>query len=73
MKRIKVNNNFEDIRLDKALSIILESTSRSKIQEYIDQGFIRVNDKSEKASYKLRKDDRAYLKKMLGDKFKENL
>ena len=57
MKRIKVNNNFEDIRLDKALSIILESTSRSKIQEYIDQGFIRVNDKSEKASYKLRKDD----------------
>ena len=61
MKRIKINNNYEDIRLDKALSIILESTSRSKIQEYIDQGFILVNDKSEKASYKLRKDDEIFI------------
>lgn len=61
MKRIKINNNYEDIRLDKALSIILESTCRSKIQEYIDQGFILVNDKSEKTSYKLRKDDEIFI------------
>lgn len=57
MQRIKINSNLANIRLDKALSILLESTSRSKIQEYIDGGFVHVNNKIEKASYKLRIDD----------------
>lgn len=57
MKRITISNNYEDFRLDKALSLILESTSRSKIQEYIDSGFVHVNNKNEKASYKLRNGD----------------
>ena len=57
MKKIKINDELVDVRLDKAISILLESTSRSKIQEHIDNGFILVNSKQEKASYKLRKDD----------------
>ena len=57
MKRITISNNYEDFRLDKALSLILESTSRNKIQEYIDSGFVHVNNKNEKASYKLRNGD----------------
>ena len=57
MQKIKINDELVDVRLDKAISILLESTSRSKIQEHIDKGFILVNSKQEKASYKLRKDD----------------
>lgn len=69
MKRITISNNYEDIRLDKALSLILESTSRSKIQEYIDSGFIRVNDKSEKASYKLRNGDEIIIDDFPSEKY----
>lgn len=57
MQKIKINNDLENIRLDKAISILLTSTSRSKIQDYIDGGLILVNFKQEKASYKLRSGD----------------
>ena len=57
MQKIKINNELVNLRLDKAISMILESTSRSKIQEHIDNGYILVNSKKEKASYKLRKED----------------
>ena len=57
MQKIKINDSLVGLRLDKALSIILESTSRSKIQEYIDNRLIFVNEKNEKASYKLRLND----------------
>lgn len=45
------------MRLDKALSLILRDVSRSKIQQYIDEGFILVNNKKEKSSYKLEESD----------------
>ena len=57
MQKIKINNDLKDLRLDKALSQILTSTSRSKIQDYIDNGLILVNGKIEKSSYKLREND----------------
>ncbi len=53
MKTIKVSEDYEGLRLDKALSILLEDISRSKIQEYLTQGLILVNSKNEKSSYKL--------------------
>ena len=53
MQTIKTSEKIAGLRLDKALSIELESVSRSKIQEYIDNGFVLVNNKQEKASYKL--------------------
>ena len=57
MQKIKINNDLANTRLDKAISILLASTSRSKIQDYIDSGLILVNSKQEKASYKLRDGD----------------
>ena len=57
MKKIRINKDLENIRLDKALSLLLEDVSRSKIQEHLDNGLILVNSKKEKASYKLREND----------------
>ena len=57
MKKIRINKDLENIRLDKALSLLLEDVSRSKIQEHLDNGLILVNSKREKASYKLREND----------------
>ncbi|MBQ0008687.1 MAG: RluA family pseudouridine synthase [Firmicutes bacterium] len=57
MKKIRINKDLENIRLDKALSLLLEDVSRSKIQEHLDAGLILVNSKKEKASYKLREND----------------
>lgn len=53
MQKIKVDEANISVRLDKFLSTVLSDVSRSKIQQYIDEGFILVNSKKEKASYKL--------------------
>ena len=53
MKEIKANKELIGFRLDKALSIILEDVSRSKVQSHLENGYILVNKKKEKASYKL--------------------
>lgn len=57
MKKIKVTKELENLRLDKALSTLLEDLSRSKIQTHLDNGLILVNQKQEKASYKLHEGD----------------
>lgn len=57
MKQIKIDNKYINVRLDKALSEILSDISRSKIQEYLEDGFILVNDKKTKSSYKLEEND----------------
>lgn len=69
MQKIKVNNDLKDLRLDKALSLILTSTSRSKIQDYIDNGLILVNSKKEKASYKLRENDEILIDEFPSEKY----
>lgn len=69
MQKIKVNNDLKDLRLDKALSLILTSTSRSKIQDYIDNGLILVNSKKEKASYKLRENDEISIDEFPNEKY----
>lgn len=69
MQKIKVNNDLKDLRLDKALSLILTSTSRSKIQDYIDNGLILVNSKKEKASYKLRENDEISIDEFPSEKY----
>ena len=61
MKTIKVSKDLENTRLDKALSLLLEDVSRSKIQEHLDDGLILVNSKNEKSSYKLRENDEITL------------
>lgn len=62
MKTIKISNEYISLRLDKALSLILSDVSRSKIQEYLKDGYILVNNKIEKASYKLEENDEISIK-----------
>lgn len=57
MQKIKVSSEYISLRLDKFLSLVLSDVSRSKIQQYIDDGFILVNNKKEKSSYKLEGND----------------
>lgn len=51
-------------RLDKYLSEQLEDISRSQIQEMIKEGYVLVNGKTEKASYKLEAGDMVELTMM---------
>ena len=57
MKQIKANKELAGLRLDKALSLILEDVSRSKVQSHLENGHILVNQKKEKASYKVYEND----------------
>ena len=58
MEIIKIiDGSLINLRLDKALSILKEQFSRSKIQEYIDNELILVNGKIEKSSYKIKLND----------------
>lgn len=44
-------------RLDKYLASEIEGTSRTKIQEAIDEGYVTVNENSKKSSYNIEPDD----------------
>ena len=57
MEKIQVNKDLINVRLDKALSVLFSDVSRSKLQTYLESGVILVNNKSEKASYKLKEND----------------
>ena len=57
MKKIKANEELTNLRLDKALTILLEGVSRSKIQSHLENGLILVNGKQEKSSYKITEND----------------
>ena len=57
MKKIKANKELANLRLDKALTILLEGVSRSKIQSHLENGLILVNGKQEKSSYKITEND----------------
>ena len=57
MKKLKANKELVGLRLDKALTLLLEDVSRSKIQSHLENGLILVNGKVGKASYKISEDD----------------
>ena len=57
MKEVRANSDLANLRLDKALSLILEGVSRSKIQSHLENGYILVNSKQEKSSYKIKEND----------------
>jgi len=50
-------NDTSGIRLDKYLAIQIDDTSRTKIQKAIKEGYVTVNDKSEKSSYNIETGD----------------
>lgn len=61
-KFIIKDNNLIDLRLDKALNILANFSSRNKIQEAIKSGLVLVNGRIEKSSYKLVLNDEIIIK-----------
>ena len=57
MEKLVINSELTNIRLDKALTTILEGKSRSYISKMIEEDKVLVNGKIEKQSYKLREND----------------
>ena len=57
IRNLKVENLEEKIRLDSYISSKQEEMSRSTIQRLIEEGKITVNDRKEKASYKVQNED----------------
>ncbi len=57
MNKFVVDQKLANTRLDKALSELLLDVSRTKIKSYLDNGLILVNNKVEKASYKVEEND----------------
>ena len=56
-EQVTIDESNDKVRLDKALFSLLEGVSRSKLQDYIKDGYILVNEKEEKPSYVLRLGD----------------
>lgn len=54
----EIAEELEDERIDKCLSILLESLSRSYIQKMVKEGQVTVNGHPVKGSYRLKADDR---------------
>lgn len=65
MKKYIINNETKDIRLDKVVSILDTTLSRSMIQKMLDEGKILVNEKQEKASYKTKLNDEISVKEII--------
>ena len=51
----------ESIRLDVYITSFVENATRSKVQEAIKKGYVWVNGKHEKASYKMLSGDQIYI------------
>ena len=64
MKKYIINLENENIRLDKALSILDNALSRSLIQKQLENGDVLVNGKREKASYKTKLNDEILMKEI---------
>ncbi|MBS5114435.1 MAG: RluA family pseudouridine synthase [Erysipelotrichaceae bacterium] len=54
---IVVTDDFINTRLDKYLASVLVDLSRTRLQQFINEGYVLVNGKQEKSSYKLQKED----------------
>ena len=61
METYNIPQELNNIRLDKAISILNKDLSRVAIQRLIDEEKIMVNGKKEKASYKVEVNDKVIL------------
>lgn len=57
MQKYKIGQEEQNIRLDKIIATIDDSTSRTSVQRLIEEGKILVNKKQEKPSYKVMQGD----------------
>ena len=62
MQKILISKNNTNQRLDKLLSELLNDVSRSEIQKYIADGYVLINGKETKSSYKVRENDELLIK-----------
>lgn len=57
MQEYKIRQDEQNIRLDKIITSIDNSISRTSVQRLIEEGKILVNEKQEKPSYKVNEGD----------------
>lgn len=57
-----IDNEYQNTRLDKLLSILMTDMSRSSLQRLIREEAVTVNGKSEKANYKLKAGQKVEVK-----------
>ncbi len=55
--RFQINEDMEEERIDKCISMLIDSLSRSFIQKMIKEERVLVNDKPVKGSYRVKVDD----------------
>lgn len=55
--RFQIEPEYGDIRIDKCMSLLMDSLSRSYIQKLIKDGKVSVNGMAVKANYKVQTDD----------------
>ena len=65
MKEYIINSDTENIRLDKVITLLDQELSRSMIQKMLEDGKILVNEKSEKASYKTKLNDKILIEEVI--------
>ena len=58
MKEYIINEETENIRLDKVVTLFNQEISRSMIQKLLEEDKIKVNEKIQKASYKTKVGDK---------------
>ena len=59
--RFQILEELEDERIDKCMSMLIDSLSRSFIQKMIRDGQIQVNGKTVKGSYRVKTDDDVFF------------
>ena len=62
IKIYSIAEDFVDTRLDRWIKKSICSVPQSLIEKNIRKGNIKVNNKKQKSSYKLKKNDQIYLK-----------
>jgi len=65
VKEYIINSETQNIRLDKAITILNPELSRSMIQKMLEDGNILVNGKQEKASYKTKLNDKLDVEEVI--------
>jgi 23S rRNA pseudouridine1911/1915/1917 synthase len=60
-----IDKGQEPLRIDKYIQMHLEGSTRNKVQQGIESGFVTVNGKSVKSNYKVKPDDEIILMSLI--------
>lgn len=64
MKIVNITDELKNIRLDKVIAIVDGNLSRTAIQRLLEEGYILVNGKNQKASYKVQFEDKITIEEV---------